>query len=66
MTEPESDPEDPLGDWYADDLGWVDRAGRHLYAAICIYRKHVRADDGHGPDVALIRFLYELQEHVTQ
>lgn len=54
-----------MTDFYPnDDLGWVDSAGVHLWHAIRLYRKHVRPDDGGGPDEALRKFLHDLQEEM--
>ena len=43
-------------------LDFVEDAGRHLWAAMRIYRANVPPDEDGGPDVSLLRFLYNLQE----
>lgn len=45
-----------------DDLAWVDAAERHMREAIALYRANVPLSDPHGPDVALLRCVYDLQE----
>lgn len=51
-------------DFAAHDF--VEKAGRHLWEAMRIYRANVPPDEDGGPDVSLLRFLYNLQEDVPR